>query len=129
VAASIDSSSRSSSMSRKYSPAATHRASSHARRVTSGVTCGLPSRSPPIHDPNRTGAASIGSGRPVLARSARSRLRTYDGSASQRLCSNTIRPLRTSSIGVGRCDRTSPVPHAASISRRMSATRSCCSGR
>ena len=45
-----------------------------ARRVTSGVTCGLPSRSPPIHEPNRSGAASIGSPRPVLARSARSTL-------------------------------------------------------
>ena len=43
-----------------------------ARRVISGVTLGLPSRSPPIHEPKRIGAASSGRPRPWRARSARS---------------------------------------------------------
>ena len=60
---------------------------------------GLPSRSPPIHDPNRIGATSRGSGVPVVAASARSTARRYCGSASQRLCSNTTSPARTSSSG------------------------------
>ena len=72
---SSDSSSRSASISSRYRSAATHRDSQQARRVTSGVTCGLPSRSPPIHEPKRSGAASTGRPRPVLARSARSSAR------------------------------------------------------
>ena len=89
-----------------------------------GVTCGLPSRSPPIQEPKRIGAASMGRPRPVLARRARSTPRTKRGSASQRLCSNTMRPLRTSSSGVGRCSRTSLVCQAAAISRRSASIRS-----
>ena len=48
------------SSSCRYRSAATHRDSRHARRVTCGVTLGLPSRSPPIQEPKRIGAASIG---------------------------------------------------------------------
>ena len=60
----------------RRSPAGTDRRrasapSRHATRVTSGVTCGLPSRSPPIHDPKRIGAASSGSRRPVVRRERR----------------------------------------------------------
>ena len=75
VAASSESSSRRASISSRYRSAAAHRDSQHARRVTCGVTCGLPSRSPPIHEPKRIGAASTGSPRPVLTRRARSIVR------------------------------------------------------
>ena len=74
------------------------------------------------------GVTPIGRPRPVLARKARSTLRKYRGNASHRLCSNTMRPLRTSSRGVGGRSRISSVAHAASISRWIAAISSCCSG-
>ena len=73
LARAIDSSKRSISISRAYSVSAVQRDISAARRVTSGVTDGLPSRSPPIHEPKRIGAASSGRPRPVtIRRSVRS---------------------------------------------------------
>jgi hypothetical protein len=60
----IDSSDLSASMSRTYRSAATQRAIQIVLRVISGVTFGFPSRSPPIQDPKRSGAASSGNGSP-----------------------------------------------------------------
>ena len=98
--------------------AACHRASRQAVSVTRAVTAGLPSRSPPIHEPNRMGAASSGRPRPVCVTSAASSTRRYRGSASHSVCSKTTRPDRTSSTGDGRSRRTSLVSHAAAISLR-----------
>ena len=105
-------------LARRRATAAVQRAIRHARRVTSGVTFGLPSRSPPIQEPNRMGAASSGRPRPVACRSARSsepqvlRQRVPDGLLEHR------ERRRTSSSGDGRSRRTSSVSHAAVISRR-----------
>ena len=46
------SSARSASISRQYKSAAIQRCVQHVRSVTSEVTLGFPSRSPPIHEPN-----------------------------------------------------------------------------
>ena len=93
----------------QYRSAATHRAIHAAWRVISGVTLGLPSRSPPIHDPKRNGAASSASGSPI----ARSICRMYRGSASHSVCSNTARPPRTSSSG-----DTGPIAHFLGLPHR-----------
>ena len=101
MASVIDRSSRSASTSRRYRSAARQRAEQHATRVTSGVTCGLPSRSPPIHDPKRIGAASSGSGRPVVRRSAASSDRQVARQGVPDCLLEDSRPLVTSSSGVG----------------------------
>ena len=76
---------------------------------------GLPSRSPPIHDPKWMGVASCGSDRPVASTRARSTARRYSGNASHKLCSKITIPARTSSSGDTRERRTSSVCHADAI--------------
>ena len=127
VASVIDSSNRSASISRAYSESARQRAIRQVRRVTSAVTEGFPSRSPPIQDPKRIGASSSGNPRPVTCSRVRSSVRLNCGTASHSVSSNTASPDRTSSSGEGRSRRTSSVCHAPAISRRThssSASRS-----
>ncbi len=127
LARAIDSSKRSISTSRAYSVNAVQRDINAARLVTSGVTDGLPSRSPPIHEPKRMGAASSGRDLFTIRRRVRSSDRHSSGTAFQIVSSNTAMPERTSSSGDGRSRLTSSVCQAPAISRRIdssSASRS-----
>ncbi|VFT46293.1 Uncharacterised protein [Pseudomonas aeruginosa] len=113
----MDSSAASRSISRRYRSAAIQRASSRTSRVTLAVTLGLPSRSPPIQDAKRSGAAVSGRRSPVLRRSTSSTCRRTFGKACQRECSITAKPHFASSTGVGRTLRISSVCQASATSR------------
>ena len=96
-----------------------------ASRVTSLVTCGLPSRSAPIHEPSRMNAGTRGActaaSEPVRAVSAR---RYTCGSTWKSTSSNTVMAVRTSSNGPGRSARSCAVRQRMSIS---SSSRRCVS--
>ncbi|MNH01404.1 hypothetical protein D3C79_606240 [compost metagenome] len=111
-------------MSRRNRSAAIQRASSRTSRVTAAVTLGLPSRSPPIHEAKRIGAASSGRRRPVASSRALSTLRKWLGMACHSECSITAKPHLASSTGVGRVRRISSVCQASAISRRRR-SRTC----
>lgn len=96
---------------------------SAACRVTSAVTCGLPSRSPPIQVPKRTNAGACTGARPASSPCSRSSSRRYTcGTISNRVWSKTLMAVRTSSSGVGRVVRSGEVRSrvAISSSRRRS---------
>ena len=101
---------------------------STARRVTSAVTRGLPSRSPPTHVPHRrNGRSNAGARAPEPGASARSISRATIGNTSKIVWSNSAISARTSSSGSGRRARTWPVRHSAvtsSIRRRSTSVRS-----
>ncbi|MNV53048.1 hypothetical protein D3C71_1451720 [compost metagenome] len=115
----MDSSAVSCSTSLRCRSAAIQRASSKASRVTSAVTLGLPSRSPPIQEAKRIGAAVGGRRFPVAEKSAASTLRSNFGKACHSEFSMTAKPHFASSTGVGRWRRISSVCQASvMISRR-----------
>ena len=118
LASCMDSSTCSRSMSRRCRSAAIQRASSSTWRLTSAVTFGLPSRSPPIQEAKRTGTASSGRRWPQWASRASSRSRNMSGTARHRECSMTAKPHLASSSGVGRWRRISSVCQASAIRRR-----------
>src|SRR2546425_3514771 len=60
------------------------RLSNSVRRVTSFVTKGLPSRSPPIHEPNWKNGGTSKRSAGYACRSARSSLSTSSGTTSKR---------------------------------------------
>lgn len=60
--------------------------------LTEAVTLGLPSRSPPIHDPKMSGVASMGSSRPVCFFRAILSLRRNAGTAAHKDCSTMCSP-------------------------------------
>ena len=82
------------------------RAAFDASRTVSAPAFGLPSRSPPIHVPNRSGVPGRRS--PQTARRS--------GAASQRLSSRNQSACRISSTTRGRCERTSSVCQRSVIS-------------
>mmetsp|Transcript_5339 Transcript_5339/g.11163 ORF Transcript_5339/g.11163 Transcript_5339/m.11163 type:complete len:274 (-) Transcript_5339:693-1514(-) len=108
----------SSFMSLKNNLAARRRWCATTSLVTSGVTLGLPSRSPPIQEANRIGLADTGNFRPRDTRHCASNLRRYAGTASQRTDSITAFPPAASCWGVGLRRRISSDPHMAATMRR-----------
>ena len=88
-------------------------------RVTSAVTLGLPSRSPPIQEWNRTQGA-IGSLRAKAGRTAALNRSNNCGTASKRHRERTAGPIRFHRARLGRSSRNSPVIHKRSISLSMS---------
>mmetsp|Transcript_23583 Transcript_23583/g.34935 ORF Transcript_23583/g.34935 Transcript_23583/m.34935 type:complete len:231 (-) Transcript_23583:764-1456(-) len=80
------------SISFKKSFAALNLCASTTSLVTSGVTLGFPSRSPPIHDANLIGTTSIGRIFPIDARVCALNLRMYAGTASHKTVSITAFP-------------------------------------
>ena len=99
--------------------------------VISAVTPGLPSRSPPIHDPGcrngptrggrvpvRPVSAAGPSARPAGGSSAASSARYSRGMTVNRVASKKAIAVRTSSSGVGRTRRRSDVRHSSVISSR-----------
>ena len=89
--------------------------------VTAAVTLGLPSRSPPVHVPNRSGTASTGSSTPNRVNTAARSLSTA-GTATRAASSRWNMTLRASSIGSGRSLRSSSVSQSKSI---ISASSRC----
>ena len=84
-------------------------------RVTSAVTNGLPSRSPPTHDPNRTiGGSGVAPG--SSPPSAVSTARWNRGTACTSDCRKTVSTVFTSSAGVGRVIRSVEVRCRMSMS-------------
>ncbi len=73
-----------------------------ALRVTDAVTNGLPSRSPPTHEPMRTNGRTIGARPPAAGPCSASSTRRYTcGTAVYSVSSNTAMTARTSSVGDG----------------------------
>ena len=87
---------------------------STASRTVSAPAFGLPSRSPPIHVPNRSGVPGRRS--PQTARRS--------AAASQRLSSRNQSACRISSTTRGRSERTSSVCHRIVISSASASSRS-----
>ena len=100
------------------------------RSVTSAVTVGLPSRSPPIHVPQRRNAGTRGgrvpvrplsaAGPPRVGRSSRaaSIARYRRGTSVNSVASKNAIAVRTSSSGEGTTVRRSEVRHTIVISSR-----------
>ncbi|MNN10389.1 hypothetical protein D3C81_1233110 [compost metagenome] len=114
----MDRSPASPSTSRRYRSAAIQRASRRTSRVIAAVTLGLPSRSPPIQEAKRIGAAVSGRRWPVCCCRPWSTRRRKFGTACQSECSMTAKPHFASSTGVGRVRRISSVCQASAISWR-----------
>ena len=90
---------------------------STASRTVAGPTFGFPSRSPPIHVPNRSGDPG----------SRACQTRCSSAAASQRLSSTNHSPCRISSTTRGRSERTSSVCQrivTSSTSRSLASARS-----
>mmetsp|Transcript_5408 Transcript_5408/g.15913 ORF Transcript_5408/g.15913 Transcript_5408/m.15913 type:complete len:240 (+) Transcript_5408:84-803(+) len=104
------------------SPAPVSRELIETSRVTSGVTFGLPSRSPPIQDAKTTGAMSGGNGllKSGLDSSSASRRLRKAGTDVQRDSVTMFSPCRASLMGVGFSRRISSVCHNSSICCVMS---------
>src|SRR5438132_6942300 len=92
------------------------RFSNRARRVTSFVTKGLPSRSPPIQEPNWKNGATCQCSVGYACRSARSSLSTSSGTTSKRFSWTKYNPHASSCSTVGFSSRSSPVSHSSSRS-------------
>mmetsp|Transcript_2748 Transcript_2748/g.8230 ORF Transcript_2748/g.8230 Transcript_2748/m.8230 type:complete len:248 (+) Transcript_2748:1755-2498(+) len=92
--------------------------------VVSGVTNGLPSRSPPIQDPNVKGVASKGNRGWPMFDSAVSIRRKKKGSPLYIVSWKYVSPCLDSSSGVGFLRRISSVLQAASIWERISSRHS-----
>ena len=90
-------------------------------RVTSGVTKGLPSRSPPTHDPSTSGRASSGTVNPT-ARASRSNSPTSWGTVLRASCSRYQPIALASSATVGLPGRISSVCHRRSTSPATSSS-------
>ena len=85
--------------------------------VISAVTFGLPSRSPPIHEPSRANARTAGAVVPAASASSQSSRRRYtSGRVSASVDSKTLSTVRTSSRTVGLASRSGAVRHSVSIS-------------
>ena len=111
------------------------------RSVISPVTPGLPSRSPPIHDPSRSTAGRAAGGsrsgrlsraaergvRPSTRGPARGRGALEAGPTVNSVSSKNAIAERTSSSGVGATERTSDVCHSRLISSRSRRRRSASS--
>ena len=90
-------------------------------RVTCGVTNGLPSRSPPTHDPSTSGRASSGTVNPA-ARASRSNSPTSWGTVLRASCSRYQPTALASSETIGLPGRISSVCHRRSTSAATSSS-------